>query len=131
MLEYNILNMEIASVAVSGANLPAGLGPYSVLEFFHYKCKKCNSVMKSKIIHELSKRNERKRMRKINDMMEKLDNDIADVRNVLSRFRPALNHIKRRNQSSQMQNDQLWKPTASPLVKTANPKQLEESLMTL
>ena len=39
MLEYNILNMEIASVA----------GPYSVLEFFHYKCKKCNSVMKSKV----------------------------------------------------------------------------------
>ena len=29
MLEYNILNMEI--------------------EFFHYKCKKCNSVMKSKV----------------------------------------------------------------------------------
>ena len=96
-------------------------------------CRKMEEVIDftDELIQELSKRNERKKMRKINDMMEKLDNDIADVRNVLSRFRPALNYIKRRNQSSQMQNDQLWKPTASPLVKTANPKQLEESLMTL
>ena len=96
-------------------------------------CRKMEQVidLTDELIHELSKRNERKKMRKIYDMMEKLDNDIADVRNVLSRFRPALNYIKRRNQSSQMQNDQLWKPTASPLVKTANPKQLEESLMTL
>ena len=69
-------------------------------------CRKMEQVidLTDELIHELSKRNERKKMRKINDMMEKLDNDIADVKSVLGRFRPALNYIKRRNQSLQAQS---------------------------
>ena len=62
-------------------------------------CRKMERVIfyTEELIKEFSLRLERKRMRKINDMMEELSENINDVRGILTRFKPALNHIKKIN----------------------------------